>query len=131
MCEVRVLLADDSEVLCRAIKTLLSREPRIEISGETRTFAQTVEAATNLHPNVILLDLHMPTGDMDFEFSTTRSRLLNCCERVVAISLANDAETNALAELYGAERLLNKANLASELIPALLPSGVSLSTATT
>ena len=118
--EVKLLLADDSKVLCKAIRTLLIREPNIQISAEAHTLAETVEAACTLHPNVILLDLHMPTGDIDFEPSTTKARLLDCCERIVATSLAHDLETQALAGLYGAELLLDKARLATQLIPALL-----------
>ena len=119
--EVRVLLADDSETIRRAIRAVLNLEPRIEILGETHTLAATVEAASTLHPNVILLDLHMPTGDIDFEPSTTKAQLLKNCQRVVAMSLANDAETKTLADLYGAVLLLDKAKLAYDLIPALLP----------
>jgi DNA-binding NarL/FixJ family response regulator len=118
--EVKVLLADDSETICRAIRAVVNSEPRIEISGETRTLAATIEAASTLQPNVILLDLHMPSGDIDFEPSTTKAQLHKNCQRVVAMSLANDAETKTLADLYGAVLLLDKAKLASELIPALL-----------
>ena len=119
--EVRVLLADDSETLCKAIRMVLSRQPKIEVSGETHTLAETIEAAATLRPNVILLDLHMPAGDIDFEPSTAKVRLLDNCQRIIAMSLANDTETKALAHFYGAEVLLDKSNLATELIPALLP----------
>ena len=119
---VKVLLADDSEAVCKAIQTLLSEEPSIEVVDESRTFSQTLEVATVLHPDVILLDLHMPRGDPDFDHLTAKLRLRSCCDRVVAMSIANDEETKTLATLYGATVLLDKANLAVELIPALLPS---------
>jgi DNA-binding NarL/FixJ family response regulator len=119
--EVKVLLADDSEAICRAIRAVLHLEPRIEISRETRTLAETVEAASILHPNVILLDLHLPAGDIGFEPSTARVRLLTHCDRVIAMSIANDWETKELAAQFGAVVLLDKTDLATNLIPALLP----------
>jgi hypothetical protein len=41
MC-ITVLLADDTAVMRRAIRTLLGREPGIELVGEAKDFAQTV-----------------------------------------------------------------------------------------
>jgi hypothetical protein len=60
--------------------------------GETRTFSGTVEAASTLHPHVILLDRHMPSEGLDFDFepSTIKSQLLKNCQRILAMSFAND-----------------------------------------
>jgi DNA-binding NtrC family response regulator len=60
---VRVLIADDVEVIRSVIRDLLAREPTIEVCGEAANFSQTFDLATSLKPDVILLDLHMPDGD--------------------------------------------------------------------
>ncbi len=77
---VKVLLADDSEIICKAIRMLLSQEPSIEVLGEARTLLQTVEMASLLQPDVILLDLHMPERQA-LEPSTVKAQLLTCSER--------------------------------------------------
>jgi PleD family two-component response regulator len=124
---VKLLLADDSEAICKAIRALLRREPTIELLSEAHTLPQTVEMASMLQPDVILLDLHMP-AIQGFDLSTVKGRLLTCSERVIAMSFSNDDETKALAQEYGAATLLDKANLARELIPALLASVRAIST---
>jgi chemotaxis response regulator CheB len=116
---VKVLLADDSETICKAIRFLLNRGPSIEVLGEARTLLQTVEMASLLQPDVILLDLNMPERQA-LEPPTVKAQLLTCSERVIAMSLSNDDEAKARAQQYGAFTLLDKANLASELIPTLL-----------
>jgi DNA-binding NarL/FixJ family response regulator len=118
---VKLLLADDSETLCKAIRAVLSGEPRIELLGEARSLPETVKMASMLQPDVILLDLHMP-GEQGFEPSTVKIQFLTCSERVIAMSISNDDETKALALEYGAVVLLDKATLGSELIPTLLGS---------
>ena len=117
---IKLLLADESETMCKVIRAFLNTEPRIEVIGEARTLARTIEMAGTLHPNVILLDLHMPAGDKALDTLTVRPRLLACSQSVIAISLANDKETEALANEYGAVTLLDKLNLAHELIPTAL-----------
>jgi DNA-binding NarL/FixJ family response regulator len=58
---IRVLIADDTELMRLAIATLLEREPRIEVVGEAANFAETLKLTTTaLEPDVLLLDLQMP-----------------------------------------------------------------------
>jgi DNA-binding NarL/FixJ family response regulator len=84
---VKLLLADDSEIVCKAIRSMLSHEPRIEVLGEANTFQQTFEMASLLQPNVIL-DLHM--SEQGIKPSTVKNRLLSCSERVIAMSIWNE-----------------------------------------
>jgi hypothetical protein len=58
-------LADDSEIVRRGIRQLLSAETEIEIVGEAADFAQTVQMVSDVKPEVIVLDLHMP-GETNF-----------------------------------------------------------------
>jgi DNA-binding NarL/FixJ family response regulator len=55
-----LLLADDSEIIRKAVKRLLESEPAIEIIGEATNFAETIQKASELKPDILLLDLHMP-----------------------------------------------------------------------
>jgi DNA-binding NarL/FixJ family response regulator len=119
---IGLLLAEDSEAMRQAIKAMLGAEPRIEILGEARSLPQTLEMASCLKPNIVLMDLHMP-GEREFEPSEVKSQLLSSSKRILTMSLWNDDESKALAEEYGALALLGKANLASDLIRAILSAG--------
>jgi DNA-binding NarL/FixJ family response regulator len=114
---VKLLLADDPKVVCKAIRFLLSQEPSIEVLGEAHPFQQIIEMASLLQPNVILLDLRMPERQ-GFERSTVKA-LLTHSERIIAMSIWNDDGAKALAQEYGAVALLDKVQLGFELIPAL------------
>jgi len=116
---VTVLLADDSDMMSKAIRSVLSLEPKIDLLGEARTLPEAVKMAALLRPNVILLDLHMPDGE-GFEPSIVKVELLSCTDRIIAMSMLNDGATKALAQAYGASILLDKVNLGIELVPTLL-----------
>jgi DNA-binding NarL/FixJ family response regulator len=118
MKRIKVLLADDNEVVRGAIRRLLGQEAGIELVGEATTFGQTIQMANDLKPQVVVLDLHMK----DEEALTPEDvkRGLDGREtRIVAISVWNDEETKALAESSGAFALVDKMMLASELIPII------------
>jgi DNA-binding NarL/FixJ family response regulator len=54
---VKVLLADDSEMMRQAIRRLLTSEPEIEIVGEVSDLAETIQKARELEPHVVVVDL--------------------------------------------------------------------------
>ena len=115
---IKILLADDSAIVCRGIRQLLAGQTEIEIVAEAANFAQTIQLANDVKPQVIVLDLHMPD-----ETNVTPQGLkshLNHDSRLLAISFSNDEETKVLAESFGAAALLDKTELASTLIPTIL-----------
>jgi chemotaxis response regulator CheB len=114
---VRVLLADDSDIMREAIRKLLDGEPSVEIVGEAPSFAETITLAGELKPDVLLLDLHMPQK-RDFQPSQVCSEL-SLVPHIVAISFANDGEARTLAASYGAVALLDKMSLYEQLVPVL------------
>jgi DNA-binding NarL/FixJ family response regulator len=57
---VRLLLADDHDVVRRGLRDLLTRPGGWEICGEATTGRQAVQMAINLLPHVVILDLAMP-----------------------------------------------------------------------
>jgi hypothetical protein len=71
--------------------------------------------AEKLRPQVIVLDMYVK--DMyPVDFKSQLSRYGSC---LVAISVWNDDVTKALAESFGAARLLDKMQLLNDLIPAI------------
>jgi DNA-binding NarL/FixJ family response regulator len=113
---ISVLLADDSGIMRKGIADLLKDDPEIQIVAEASSFSQTMLLANTLHPQVIVMDLHM--GD---ENDVTPSQIKSSLDgsRVLAISFWNDSETKTLADSYGAVAWLDKTKLALELIPAI------------
>jgi DNA-binding NarL/FixJ family response regulator len=122
---IKVLLADDTQIVRQAIRRLLDAQPEIELVGEAADFAQTIQMANDLKPQVIVMDLHMP-NDTNLTPLDVQSRL-HQSSRLLAISIWNDEETRALAKRFGAAALLDKTDLGKKLIPAIrqlvLPSG--------
>lgn len=58
--QIRVLLADDHQVVRVGIKRLLSRARDIEVVGETSNGADALRLVHDLAPDVLLLDMEMP-----------------------------------------------------------------------
>jgi CheY-like chemotaxis protein len=60
---VRVLTVDDQEVFRRAARTLIAATAGFEQVGEACSGAEALELATELHPDLVLLDVRMPGMD--------------------------------------------------------------------
>ncbi len=114
---IKVLLADDSDVMRRAIRGLLEEHPDIELVGEASDFGETIQMTTEFRPQVIVMDLNMKNDAMTV--SDVKLHLDGCDARVVAISFANDETAQALADVFGAVTLLDKMELTNELIPTI------------
>jgi DNA-binding NarL/FixJ family response regulator len=57
---IRIVIAEDQAIVRRGAALLLSMEPDMEVVGQARNGAEAVELAQLLHPDVVLMDLHMP-----------------------------------------------------------------------
>ena len=60
---IRVLIVDDQALVRAGFKMILESEPEIEIVGEAEDGMQAVDAAQELKPDVILMDIRMPNLD--------------------------------------------------------------------
>ncbi len=56
----RVLIADDDPIVREVLRTILRRDPKVQIVGEAVNGAEAIQLATQLRPNILLLDLLMP-----------------------------------------------------------------------
>ena len=115
---IKVLLADDTDLMRYAIRKLITEEKRIELVGEASNFGHAMQLIADFKPEVLLLDLHL-AEKREFTPALVKSQLASV-ENVLAVSFSNDAEAEALAESYGAKLLLDKMKLSKQLIPAIL-----------
>jgi DNA-binding NarL/FixJ family response regulator len=60
---IRVLLADDQQLMRMALSTSLRSEPDIEVVGEAQDGAEAVRLAALLKPAVVVMDIRMPILD--------------------------------------------------------------------
>jgi len=58
--KITILIADDEELACAGIRTLLSQAKDIEIIGEAHDGFEVQELVPKLRPNILLLDYQMP-----------------------------------------------------------------------
>ena len=114
-----VLLADDPELVRRAIRRLLMSHSEINLVGEATDLAQTIRLIQELQRQIVILDLHM-SDSRPITPGQFRSQLNLGKARLMAISVWNDPDTQALASSYGAANCLEKANLGTHLVPAIL-----------
>jgi DNA-binding NarL/FixJ family response regulator len=115
--KIKVVLADDSDVMRAAIACVLKEDPSIEVVGEASSFAETIQMIGDFRPDIVLLDLHLPEK-WQFTPEFVRSQLKSV-KHILALSFSNDEEANILAESYGVAVLLDKMKLYNELLPAI------------
>ena len=60
---IKILIADDHEVVRTGLKSILSSDHDIEVIGEATTGEEVVSMALELEPDVVLLDIRMPGND--------------------------------------------------------------------
>jgi two-component system response regulator DesR len=113
-----VLVVDDHALFAEALMLTLGIDDRIRVVGSASSGIEAVSLAQALRPDVVLMDVHMPS--MDGIEATRRVRRVSPRSRVVIVTAARSAELAAQAKAAGAERFLTKDTPAVKLIDAIV-----------
>jgi DNA-binding NarL/FixJ family response regulator len=112
-----VLLADDHPLLRQALKSLLEKEDDFEIVAEAGDGEEAVRLATELKPNVVIMDISMPSLD---GLEATRQIKAACPEiAVLALTVHNDDESIIEILQAGAAGYVVKSVFGDELVQAI------------
>jgi DNA-binding NarL/FixJ family response regulator len=114
---VRVLVVDDYEPFRRFVCTILEARPELQVIGEASDGLQAIQKAEELQPDLILLDIGLPTLN-GIEAAHRISRLVPAA-KILFISQENDTDVVAAALSNGAKGYLRKQNANSELLSAV------------
>jgi PAS domain S-box-containing protein len=114
---LRVLLADDHEVVRQGLVCLLSEERAVQVVGEATNGREVVELADRLAPDVVVMDVSMPLIDGDA--ATRQIKTHRPQTRVVALSMHEEPETREQMRQAGAEGYVLKTAPAEELLAAI------------
>jgi len=115
--DVRVLVVDDQRLIRESIASLLDLQPGVTVVGTAADGAEAVDTALALEPDVVLMDVRMPTMD-GIEAVGVLARRLPAC-RVVMLTTFDDEEYVVRALRRGAGGYLLKDRPASELAAAV------------
>jgi DNA-binding NarL/FixJ family response regulator len=81
---IRVVVADDQELVRAGLVAMLEAEPDLEVVGDAATGEQAIERVRDLRPNVVLMDIRMP--ELDGIEATRRLQRLPDPPRVLVLT---------------------------------------------
>ena len=111
---IRVLLADDHDVVRAGIRGILERQHGIEVVGEADNGREAIELARSLVPDLVLMDIGMP--DLNGLEATRQIVAFNPKIRVVVISMHSTRQFVSEVLKAGASGYVLK-NTASREVP--------------
>lgn len=115
---LRILIADDNQFIRRGIVRILAQQEGWVVCGEASDSAEAIQKASDLHPDLVLLDVSMP-GTSGLE----TARLLKQKYpqlKILIISQHDPDQVLPRALEAGANGCVDKARLVTDLLPAIL-----------
>jgi DNA-binding NarL/FixJ family response regulator len=114
---IRVLIADDHDLMVRGIRRALEDADGVEIVGEARRGTDVLPMVARTQPDVVLLDIRLPKLDGLICLDLIRKRHPDV--KVVMLSVFNDPEHIEKALRRGAHGYVVKSVNPADLAPAL------------
>jgi len=117
MPSVRTLIVDDNPRFRDAATRLLATYEQLEVVGSVQSARDAIDAVDTLNPELVLMDLVMP--GMNGLEATAEIKRRPTAPRVVIVTLEDTPEHRVRAKDVGADGVVGKVGLATELLPLL------------
>ncbi len=114
---IRVLFAEDHQVMRQGLIRMIADQPNIQVVGEAADGREAVEMTRRLRPDVVVMDVNMPT--MDGLEATHRITAEFPEVRVIGLSMFMDKEVGRAMREAGAETFVSKTGSSDELLKAI------------
>jgi len=114
---IRVVIADDHNVVRKGIRDLLSDEDDIAVIGEARNGQEAVDLATALQPDVVVMDIAMP--EMTGVEATRKIIVEHPGTKIIGLSMHTDRRYTSELLKAGASGYLPKDGAFEELEQAV------------
>ena len=115
---IRLLIADDHALVRSGLRSMLEREPGIEIVGEARNGREAVELCRSLRPALVLMGVRMP--DMDGLEATRAIKREHPETGVLMVTMHENRDYMLEATKAGAAGYVLKDASRNELLSAVL-----------
>ena len=114
---IRLLVVDDHAVVREGFVSLLNRQPDLEVVGEAADGAEAIQRAEELRPDVVLMDVDMPT--MDGMEATRRLTEQHADIAVIGLSVHEDASVSRAMTAAGAHAYVSKRAATKDLVETI------------
>ena len=115
--KIRVLLADDHEIVREGLASLLEAQPDIEVIGQVGDGEMALDAARHTRPDVVVMDVSMP--GMNGVEATRLLRAELPSVQVIALSMHEEMQIAEAMQQAGAATYVNKGGATELLIDAI------------
>ena len=103
---IKVIIADDVQILRSGLKAVLSQDTDIKVVGEASNGKEAYELCIRLHPDVVLMDMRMPDHDGGYGTRKIKDNFSNI--KVLVLTTFDDKETVNKAISSGADGYILK-----------------------
>jgi DNA-binding NarL/FixJ family response regulator len=124
MSAVRVLVVEDYEPFLRFIHSTLEQRPELQVICEVSDGLEAVQKAEELQPDLIVLDIGLPT--LNGIEAARRIRKLSPESKILFVSQESSTDVVQEALSLGALGYVVKARAGSELLAAVTAPGLRL-----
>ena len=118
---LRVLVVDDHDIVRKGLTTLISRQQDLSVAGEAGTAAEAVAKASELAPDVVVLDIRLPDASGIEACREIRSQNSNI--KVLMLTSYSDEEAVMGSIMAGASGYLLKEIRSQEIVEAIRQVG--------
>jgi DNA-binding NarL/FixJ family response regulator len=117
MAALRILIADDKPLVRTGIRMLIESHENWTVCGEAADGIEAVEQATQLKPDVILLDISMPKLDGLAAAPLIREKTPD--SQIIVLTLHESLEMARIASKAGVSGYVTKSLMMGKLVPAI------------